>query len=195
MECRSKPTFHKVSSVKNTKKKKKSERQPTASADMSSLANAVRTSLMAPPTFSMNSISMNSVGNMGPVQPQALAGLANSAFVPTYSNVAMSEQTPLQLPNLDPTLLMAPAAASLATAQPIRGRQYLTSNPIYPQERNALDTLIAQQMHQRHQLQLQLQCLNEMSPISRSRNIQSAMAQYARDNMLNSNLDYRNEKK
>ena len=199
MECKSKPTFHKVSSAKNTKKKKK--KSAVASADMIGLANAVRTSLIAPPTsflptaVSMNS-SMTSLGNMRPVQPQALAGLANSAFVPTYSNMAMSEQTPLQLPNIDPTLLMTPAAASLATASSIRGSQYLASNPIYPQERNALDILIAQQMNQRHQLQLQLQCLNEMSPISRSRNIQSAMAQYARDNiMLNSILDYRNEKK
>ena len=166
---------------------------------MSGLANAVRTSLMAPPTsflptaVSMNS-SVHSLGNMRPVQPQALAGLANSAFIPTYSNMAMSEQTPLQLPNLDPTLLMVPAAASLATASSIRGSQYLASNPVFPQERNALDILIAQQIHQRHQLQLQLQCLNEMSPISRSRDIQSAMAQYARDNMLNGNLDYRNER-
>lgn len=153
---------------------------------MNSRAYAVTTSCVAPPP---------------PTSYLTARGMMNREFVPTYSNMTVvSEHALLQLPNPDPTLLTAPAAAAgslfaAATASPFRGRQYLAPNPFYRQERIFLERqILIAQMHQQHQLRLELQRLNEMSShigeqfvSSGSRNVQSAMAQDTRDNnMLNS---------
>ena len=162
------PQFHRVSSAKNMNTKNKKKK---AKRQSTATAEAAYINNIA------NAITTSFVA---PPTTSFLtaSGMVNRAFVPTYSNMGASSLS--------------------AASSPIRGRRYLAANPFYHQERTFLERqMLIAQMHQQHQLQLELQHLGQFSS-SGSRNVQSAMmAQYARDNnMLNGmHFNYRSERK
>ncbi len=189
MRCKSKPTYHKVPSAKNRKKKTKQKSTATTEAsDSKSLAASASVSIViptkAPPPF----LAMN--------------GTLKGAFVPTYSRVATSEHEPLPLQNRD---LKFPAASApvrfLSTADAAIIRENQHQHLAHHQQRifHERQILIAQ-MHQRHQLQLELQRLNQMPALIGEQftgsHVQRAMmAKYTRDMLRSSSSHYRGEKK
>ena len=172
MRCKSKPTYHKVPSAKKAKKnmkKKKANQKSTAAA---ATVGASNKSFVTP--------------------TGATSGMVNRVFAPTFSRMAVSEHELLSLPNPNLSNLKAPAAParflSTADASTIRENQYF----VYHQQRisHERQILVAQMLRQ-HQLQLEMQRLNQMlsqigeRPAS-SRNVQRAMlAQYVRDVLNN----------
>eukprot|EP00984_Skeletonema_dohrnii_P020497 scaffold10013_cov79-Skeletonema_dohrnii-CCMP3373.AAC.1 len=195
MKCKSKPTYHKVkvsptSTKKKSKNNKKGRKQSTSEAsNRNILANAATASVVV------------HAPAQAPPPILAASGIMNRTFGPTStcSRVTTAEHEPLPLPNPIPAFrtVTAPAAGSLsaAVASTIQERQYLASAPLYlyhQQQRIYQERqILVAQMRQRHQFQMELQRLNDMSShigeqIASSRNgngnIQSAMmAQYARD--------------
>ena len=207
MKCKSKPTYHKVkvsstSTKKKSKNNKKGRKQSTSEAANSNrnniLANAATASIAVPAPA------------QAPPPFLAASGIMSRTFVPTstYSRVTTAEHEPLPLPNPIPAFLTvtAPAAAAgslsaaAASTIQIKEMQYLASIPLYHQQRiyQERQILIAQ-MRQRHQVQMELQRLNDMSShigeqivSSRNGSVQSAMmAQYARDMLNSRNIYYR----
>mmetsp|Transcript_23482 Transcript_23482/g.33543 ORF Transcript_23482/g.33543 Transcript_23482/m.33543 type:complete len:483 (+) Transcript_23482:44-1492(+) len=215
MRCKSKPTYHKLPSADKTKKntkKKKAKQRCTAAAEAGdyninskSLATPAPATATAPAT----------VGIVVPTKTHppffATNDTVNRAFFPV-SRMAASEHELLLLPNphRNPTLPKAPAAPArfLSTddASKILERQRQLQRQhqhlAYHQQRilHERQVLIAQ-MRRMHQLQLEMQRLNQMSSQTgeqfvSSRTVQRAMqAQYARDMLRSSNIHYRGERK
>eukprot|EP00984_Skeletonema_dohrnii_P020524 scaffold10013_cov79-Skeletonema_dohrnii-CCMP3373.AAC.28 len=200
MKCKSKPTYHKVK-VSSTSTKKKNNKKNKAKQSTSKVSNR---NILA--NTATASVVVHAPAQAPPLPPPppflAASGIMNRTFVPTstYSRVTTAtEHEPLPISNPKPAFLTAPAAGShAATASTIQERQYLASIPFYHQQRiyQERQILIAQ-MRQRHQVQMELQRLNDMSShigeqfaSSRNGNVQNAMmAQYAHD-MLNSRNIY-----
>jgi len=210
MKCKSKPTYHKVkvSSTSTKKKKNKKKAKQSTSSEASNrniLANAATASVV---------VHAPAQAPRLPLPPPpflAASGIMSRTFVPTstYSRVTTAaEHEPLPLSNPAHALLTvtAPADGSLsaAVASTIQERQYLASTPLYHQQRiyQERQILIAQ-MRQRHQVQMELHRLNDMSShigeqivSSRNSSVQSAMmAQYARDMWNSMNIFYGGERK
>jgi hypothetical protein len=190
-----------TSTKKKNNKKNKAKQSTSEVSNRNILANAATASVVvhapaqAPPRL--------------PSPPfLAASGIMNRTFVPTstYSRVTTAaEHEPLPLPNPEPAFLTAPAAGSYAAtvASIIQERQYLASTPLYHQQRiyQERQILIAQ-MRQRHQVQMELQRLIDMSShigeqivSSRNGSVQNAMmAQYARDMLNSRNIYYGGER-
>eukprot|EP00984_Skeletonema_dohrnii_P017682 scaffold8114_cov114-Skeletonema_dohrnii-CCMP3373.AAC.1 len=207
MKCKSKPTYHKVkvssTSTKKKSNKKKAKQNTSEPSNRNILANAATASVVvhapaqAPP-------------RLPPPPFLAARGIMSRTVVPTstYSRATTAEHEPLPLPNPKPALLTAPAADSrAATAASIiqeRERQYLASIPLYHQQQRIYQErqILIAQMRQRHQVQMELQRLNDMTShigeqIASSRNgsVQNAMmAQYARDMLNSRNIYYGGER-
>ena len=209
MKCKSKPTYHKVkvSSTSTKKKNKKKAKQNTSSeaSNRNILANAATASVV-----------VNAPSQAPPLPPPppflAASGIMSRTFVPTstYSRVTTAaEHEPLPLSNPEHAFLTVTAAAaavslSAAVASTIQERQYLASTPLYHQQRIYHERQIhIAQMRQRHQVQMELQRLNDMSShigeqfaSSRNGNVQNAMmAQYARDTWNSRKIYYGGERK
>jgi hypothetical protein len=213
MKCKSKPTYHKVkvSSISTKKKKNKKKAKQSTSSEASNrniLANAATASVV------LNAPAQAPRLPLPPPPYLAASGIMSRTFVPTstYSRVTTAaEHEPLPLSNPEHAFLTvtAPAAGSFsaAVASTIQERQYLASAPLYHyhhqqriyQERQ----ILIAQMRQRHQVQMELHRLNDMSShigeqivSSRNSSVQSAMmAQYARDMWNSRNIFYGGERK
>mmetsp|Transcript_29364 Transcript_29364/g.50044 ORF Transcript_29364/g.50044 Transcript_29364/m.50044 type:complete len:435 (-) Transcript_29364:246-1550(-) len=209
MKCKSKPTYHKVkvssTSTKKKSNKKKAKQNTSEASNRNILANAATASVV------VHVHAPAQAPRLPPPPFLAASGIMSRTFVPTstYSRVTTAaEHEPLPLSNPKPALLTvtAPAAGSLsaAVASTIQERQYLASIPLYHQQRifHERQILIAQ-MRQRHQVQMELQRLNDMSShigeqfaSSRNGNVQNAMmAQCARDTWNGRNIYYGGERK
>eukprot|EP00985_Skeletonema_marinoi_P028442 scaffold24868_cov115-Skeletonema_marinoi.AAC.1 len=209
MKCKSKPTYHKVKVSSNSSKKKSKINKKGRKQSTSEAANSNRNNILA--NAATASIAVPAPSQAPPLPPPpppflAASGIMIRTFGPTStcSHVTTAaEHEPLPLPNFKPAFLTvtAPAAGSHAAtvASIIQERQYLASIPLYHQQRiyQERQILIAQ-MRQRHQVQMELQRLNDMSShigeqfaSSRNGNVQSAMmAQYARDTWNSRNIYY-----
>eukprot|EP00985_Skeletonema_marinoi_P003108 scaffold1291_cov155-Skeletonema_marinoi.AAC.2 len=211
MKCKSKPTYHKVkvkvssTSTKKKSNKKKAKQNTSEASNRNILANAATASVV------VHVHAPAQAPRLPPPPFLAASGIMSRTFVPTstYSRVTTAaEHEPLPLSNPKPALLTvtAPAAGSLsaAVASTIQERQYLASIPLYHQQRifHERQILIAQ-MRQRHQVQMELQRLNDMSlhigeqfASSRNGSVQNAMmAQCARDTWNGRNIYYGGERK
>eukprot|EP00984_Skeletonema_dohrnii_P015493 scaffold6714_cov75-Skeletonema_dohrnii-CCMP3373.AAC.7 len=205
MKCKSKPTYHKVkvSSTKKKKNKNKTKQSTSEASNRNILANAATASVVVH--------APAQAPRLPPPPFLAASGIMSRTFVPTstYSRATTAaEHEPLPLSNHEHALLTvtAPADGSLsaAVASSIQERQYLASIPLYHQQRIFHERQIhIAQMRQRHQVQMELQRLNDISShigeqIASSRNgsVQSAMmAQYARDTWNSRNIYYGGERK
>jgi hypothetical protein len=190
MKCKSKPTYHKVkvSSTKKKKNKNKTKQSTSEASNRNILANAATASVVVH--------APAQAPRLPPPPFLAARGIMSRTFVPTstYSRVTTAEHEALPLFNPKPAFLTAPAAGSRAA----------TVASLYHQQRIFHERQIhIAQMRQRHQVQMELQRLNDMSShigeqIASSRNgsVQSAMmAQYARDTWNNRNIYYGGERK
>eukprot|EP00985_Skeletonema_marinoi_P020900 scaffold12547_cov148-Skeletonema_marinoi.AAC.1 len=181
MKCKSKPTYHKVkvsstSTKKNNNKKNKAKKSTSEVSNRNILANDAPA--QAPP--------------LPPPPFLAASGIMNRTFVPTstYSRVTTAaENEPLPISN--------PKPAFLRVTAPAAGSHAATVASLYHQQRIYQERqILVAQMRQRHQFQMELQRLNDMSShigeqivSSRNGSVQNAMmAQYARDVLNSRNL-------
>ena len=204
MKCKSKPTYHKVKVSSTSTKKKSNKNKNNEKGRKQSTSEPSNRNILA-------NAATASVVVHAPAQASppflAASGIMSRTFVPTStcSRVTTAEHEPLPLPNPIPAFLTvtAPAAGSFsaAVASAIQERQYLASVHLYHQQQRIYrerQILIAQ-IRQRHQVQMELQRLNDMSShigeqivSSRNGSVQSAMmAQYARDMLNSRNIYYR----
>ncbi len=186
MRCKSKPTYHKVPSAKKAKKNMKKKEAKQKSTAAAATVGASNKSFVTP--------------------AGATSGMVNRVFASTFSRMAVSEHELLSLPNPNLSNLKAPAPAAparlLSTADASTIRENQNQYLAYHQQRisHERQILVAQMLRQ-HQLQLEMQRLNQMlsqigeRPAS-SRNVQRAtLAQYVRDVLNNRNNHHRGERK